>query len=112
MNYVDAIGWLGVASLLAAYALVSTKKLEGDSIAYQLLNLGGGLFLRLRQTPTSRVSSKQPSPSRLAKLRRILALLFGQMLLFWLPPRLIRFCWGRWVVAYTLLRNGLIWLQS
>ncbi len=45
MNLVDVIGWLGAASLLAAYALVSTKKLEGNSIAYQLLNLAGGIFL-------------------------------------------------------------------
>jgi hypothetical protein len=45
MNLVDIIGWLGAASLLVAYALVSTKRLEGNSIAYQLLNLAGGLFL-------------------------------------------------------------------
>ena len=45
MTLVDVIGWLGAASLLAAYALVSTKKLEGNSIGYQLLNLAGGLFL-------------------------------------------------------------------
>jgi hypothetical protein len=42
---IDVIGWLGAAALLIAYALVSTRKLEGDTRAYQLLNLAGGAFL-------------------------------------------------------------------
>lgn len=43
---IDAIGWIGVVSLLVGYALVSTKKLQGDSTVYQLLNLAGsGLLL-------------------------------------------------------------------
>jgi hypothetical protein len=41
----DAIGWLGAAALLVAYAMISSKKLEADSAAYQLLNIIGGLFL-------------------------------------------------------------------
>ena len=41
----DIVGWIGAACLVGAYALVSTRKLEGDSIAYQLLNLLGGLFV-------------------------------------------------------------------
>ena len=41
----DAIGWTGGAFLLVAYAMVSSKKLEGDSTAYQLLNIIGSLFL-------------------------------------------------------------------
>ena len=41
----DLLGWLGAALLLVAYGLVSTKKLEGDSIPYQLLNLLGSVFL-------------------------------------------------------------------
>jgi len=46
-NYVwfDAIGWVGAAALLVAYAMVSHKKLEGDSATYQLLNIGGSLLL-------------------------------------------------------------------
>jgi hypothetical protein len=46
-NYVwfDAIGWVGAAALLVAYAMVSHKKLEGDSATYQLLNIGGSLPL-------------------------------------------------------------------
>jgi hypothetical protein len=41
----DAIGWAGAACLLAAYAMISAKKLEADSTAYQLLNIIGSLFL-------------------------------------------------------------------
>lgn len=41
----DVLGWVGAALLLLAYALVSIKKLEGDSVAYQLLNLLGSAFL-------------------------------------------------------------------
>ena len=46
-NYIwfDAIGWVGVAALLVAYAMVSHKKLEGDSATYQLLNISGSLLL-------------------------------------------------------------------
>lgn len=44
---IDILGWTGVASLLIAYGLVSYKKLEGDSIAYQLLNLVGSALLIL-----------------------------------------------------------------
>ena len=46
-NYVwfDAIGWAGAAALLIAYAMVSSKKLEGNSTAYQFLNIVGSLLL-------------------------------------------------------------------
>jgi hypothetical protein len=46
-NYVwfDAIGWVGATALLVAYAMVSHKKLEGDSATYQLLNISGSLLL-------------------------------------------------------------------
>jgi hypothetical protein len=42
---IDVFGWSGVAALLIAYGLVSTKKLEGDSTIYQLLNLAGSALL-------------------------------------------------------------------
>ena len=42
---IDVIGWIGAVSILVAYALVSTKKLEGNSPPYQLLNLAGGACL-------------------------------------------------------------------
>ena len=41
----DAIGWTGAALLLVAYAMVSSKKLEGDSTTYQFLNIVGSLLL-------------------------------------------------------------------
>jgi hypothetical protein len=41
----DALGWIGAAALLVAYAMVSHKKLEGDSIVYQALNIIGSLLL-------------------------------------------------------------------
>jgi len=41
----DAIGWLGAALLLVAYAMISSKKLEVDSTVYQLLNIVGSVFL-------------------------------------------------------------------
>jgi hypothetical protein len=42
---INIFGWSGVVALLAAYVLVSTRKLEGDSIPYQALNLGGSALL-------------------------------------------------------------------
>lgn len=44
---IDIVGWVGVLSLLAAYGLVSMKKVEGDSAVYQSLNLAGSAFLIL-----------------------------------------------------------------
>lgn len=41
----DAIGWAGAAALLVAYAMVSSKRLEASSTAYQLLNIIGSLLL-------------------------------------------------------------------
>lgn len=42
---IELIGWLGVAALLLAYALVSTRRLAGDSPPYQWLNLAGSGML-------------------------------------------------------------------
>ncbi|MBC7364031.1 MAG: hypothetical protein H5U07_05760 [Candidatus Aminicenantes bacterium] len=44
---INVAGWSGALLLLLAYFLVSSKKLDGDSILYQLLNLAGSLFLLL-----------------------------------------------------------------
>jgi hypothetical protein len=41
----DAIGWVGAAALLVAYAMVSHKKLQGDSGTYQALNISGSVLL-------------------------------------------------------------------
>ena len=42
---INIIGWLGSIAVLLAYVLVSTNRLKGDSVPYQLLNLFGGFFL-------------------------------------------------------------------
>jgi hypothetical protein len=41
----DAMGWIGAAVLLLAYAMVSLKKLAGDSTVYQMLNIAGSILL-------------------------------------------------------------------
>ena len=41
------IGWAGAAGLLAAYALVSTKRITGDGAVFQGLNIAGGAALAL-----------------------------------------------------------------
>jgi len=42
---IDVLGWVGAIALLAAYALISARRVEGDSSSYQFLNLGGSVFL-------------------------------------------------------------------
>jgi hypothetical protein len=42
---IDVAGWLGVVCLLLAYGLVSLKRIEGDSVSFQLLNLAGAVLL-------------------------------------------------------------------
>ena len=41
----DAIGWVGAAALLVAYAMVSSKRWHGHSYAFQFLNVGGSVLL-------------------------------------------------------------------
>jgi hypothetical protein len=41
MDWVDIVGWAGAVLVLAAYGLVSTKRLDGDSVIYQALNVAG-----------------------------------------------------------------------
>jgi len=42
---VDVLGWIGAVLFLTAYALVSLKKVEGDSILFQGINIVAGIFL-------------------------------------------------------------------
>jgi hypothetical protein len=42
---VDIAGWVGMALLLGAYALLTLRKVRGDGWIYQLMNLVGGLCL-------------------------------------------------------------------
>ena len=41
----DSLGWLGAILLLVAYVLVSSKRVDGSSASYQLLNIAGSLLL-------------------------------------------------------------------
>lgn len=41
MDWVDIVGWAGAVLVLGAYGLVSAKRLEGDSVVYQLMNVLG-----------------------------------------------------------------------
>jgi hypothetical protein len=42
---IDILGWTGSILYLLAYALVSTKKTEGDSVLYQGINIFAGVLL-------------------------------------------------------------------
>lgn len=42
---VDVLGWIGAASLLSAYALVSSGRLSGRGLGFQVLNLVGAVGL-------------------------------------------------------------------
>lgn len=42
---IDIIGWTGTILYLLAYGLVSAKKVESDSWAYQGMNLIAGIML-------------------------------------------------------------------
>jgi hypothetical protein len=42
---IDILGWIGAILYLVAYGLISAKKVEGDSLWYQGLNIVAGLFL-------------------------------------------------------------------
>lgn len=44
---VNVVGWLGMALLIGAYALVTMGKVQGTSLVFQLMNLFGGFFLML-----------------------------------------------------------------
>lgn len=42
---IDTIGWIGTVIFLLSYMLVSLKKVEGDSLGYQAMNIVAGLLL-------------------------------------------------------------------
>jgi len=42
---IETLGWVGTITYLVAYALISLKKTEGDSILYQGLNIFAGTLL-------------------------------------------------------------------
>ena len=47
LNLIDTLGWIGTGLYLVAYALVSLKKVEGDSLLYQGINIVAGVLLIL-----------------------------------------------------------------
>jgi len=44
---IEILGWIGTFLLLMAYAMVSTRRVEGDSLSYQLQNIVGSVLLIL-----------------------------------------------------------------
>ena len=42
---IDLLGWTGSILYLLAYALISAKKTEGDSLLYQGMNIIAGILL-------------------------------------------------------------------
>ena len=43
--FINILGWTGSILYIVAYALVSLKKVEGDSILYQGMNIIAGILL-------------------------------------------------------------------
>ena len=42
---IDILGWIGALLVILAYFMVSTRRVAGDALAYQLLNIAGGILL-------------------------------------------------------------------
>ena len=42
---INILGWVGTVTYLIAYGLVSAKRVESDSYAYQGMNIFAGVFL-------------------------------------------------------------------
>jgi hypothetical protein len=42
---INVVGWVGMALLISAYALVTAGRLHGPGLTFQLMNLFGGGFL-------------------------------------------------------------------
>ncbi len=45
--WIDVLGWIGAILILLAYALISSKKVEGSSLSYQMLNIFASIFLTI-----------------------------------------------------------------
>jgi len=50
---ITGIGWLGVMLCTLGYFLLSAKKLKAEHLAFQLLNITGGLCLALTASFTN-----------------------------------------------------------
>ena len=47
---IDTVGWVGSASLIIAYWLVSKNRIQAQSGSYHLLNIIGSLFLLINSS--------------------------------------------------------------
>lgn len=45
--FADSVGWAGAVLTLIAYGLVSTRRVAGDSLSYQSLNIAGAVGLTI-----------------------------------------------------------------
>lgn len=43
--FINILGWIGSILVIAAYGLNSYQKVKSDSLAFQLMNLIGGILL-------------------------------------------------------------------
>jgi len=43
--WINISGWIGAVMVLSAYFLVSTRRVSGDSVLFQLLNLVGSALI-------------------------------------------------------------------
>ena len=42
---VDIVGWIGATLILIAYAMITTSRINGQSLAYQWMNAIGSIFM-------------------------------------------------------------------
>ncbi|GAA3119296.1 CBU_0592 family membrane protein [Streptosporangium carneum] len=45
--FVDLLGWAGAALMLYGYAMVSSSRMAGDGMPYQIVNLVGAIALMI-----------------------------------------------------------------
>ena len=43
--FINILGWVGSVLVIGAYGLNSYQKIKSDSLAFQLMNLAGGILL-------------------------------------------------------------------
>ena len=43
--FIDIVGWIGAALIVAAYFLVSTGRTAGTALGYQLMNAAGSVLV-------------------------------------------------------------------
>ena len=46
-DLINILGIIGLVEVLYAYAMLSSKKWNSDTLAYQLLNINGSVFLAI-----------------------------------------------------------------